>query len=216
MGILAQVFRRLPSLAYVVGLGPTGPRGPPGLPFEPVTHVQMEVRIMRSQKEREPGCLKPGSHEEASQSLGTQPPLTPCPTSSGFGCLHGTSTTPDGLDICGSDAAGSGRGARQVSGSGSGSAARQEDVGDLTRTVSWTDRTGMRVEINVLPAWDAGPRRRWVRQMLVDALRGYDNDDGGCPGVREPASSSPDVGSGGSAIVAPYGEAEPATALLMV
>lgn len=216
MGILAQVFRHLPSLVYVVGFGTTGPRGPPGFPFETVPHVLMEVRVMRSKSKREPGLGWLGSLEEAAQSVATHSPPAPCPTSSGLGCLHGTSASSDGLDACGPDVAGFGCGVRQASGAGAGGTAPQDDAASLTRKVSWTDRTGMRVEVKLLAAWDAGPRRRWVRQMLVDALRGYDDDDGGCPGAREPGSSSLDVGSGGSAIVAPYREAETATALLMV
>ena len=171
---------------------------------------------MRSKSKGEAGLGWPASREEALPSLATHSPPNPCPTSSGFGCVHGTSTTSDGLDTCGSDVAGFGCSARQASVAGTGGATCQDDVPDLIGTVSWMDHTGMRVELNFLPAWDAGPRRRWARQMLVDALRGSDSDDGGCSGVREPASSPPALGPGGTAMVVPYGEADPASALLMV
>lgn len=158
---------------------------------------------MRSKNEREPGLVWPDSLGEALQSVATQATPAPCPTPSGPGCLYATSTTPVGLDISVPDVAGLGR-----------SAALQDDIPGLIRTVSWTDRTGMEVELRVLIAEDSGPRRRWARQMLIDALRGSDTDDGVAPGVREPLMLST-LGSGGAAMAVPHGEPEQASAVSM-
>ena len=158
---------------------------------------------MRSKNEREPGLVWPGSLGEALQSLATQTPPAPCPTPSGPGYLYATSTTPVGLDISVPDVAGLDRGALQ------------EDIPGLIRTVSWTDRTGMEVELRVLIAEDTGPRRRWARQMLIDVVRGADTDEGVAFGVREPAANVPAVGSGGAAMAVPHGEPELASAVSM-
>ncbi len=168
---------------------------------------------MRSKKERESDHPKPDSYRGAAQSLGTHPPHPPCPTSSGLGCIHGTSTTPDGLDIYGSGVVGLGCSDSQASVAGTGSAPAQDDVAGVIGTVSWMDHTGMRVELNFLPAWDAGPRRHWVRQMLVGVLRGSDSGDGGCSAVREPAVKAPALGSGGAEIVVSHAEVETVSGL---
>lgn len=158
---------------------------------------------MRSKNEREPGLVWPDSLGEALQSLATQATPAPCPTPSGPGCLYATSTTPVGLDISVPDVAGLGR------------SALQNDIPGLVRTVSWTDRTGMEVELRVLIAEDSGPRRRWARQMLIDVLRAADTDNEVAPGVRESVVMLPTLGSGGAAMAVPHGEPELASAVSM-